>query len=95
MECEAYLNRADHSILYDSKYRNFLRMRDLGVAYDGHNEYYPSRTLDQSYYGKINDLAEKDNDQVVFRFMGRTQSKFGLKVVTVPQLWLWKIDKSQ
>ncbi|CAN8097527.1 unnamed protein product [Discula destructiva] len=53
------------------------------------------RTLDQSYFLKMDDTSERDQDQVVYRATRRPWSQ-GMgnvtRVVMVDQLWLWILD---
>lgn len=53
------------------------------------------RTLDQSYFLKMDDTSERDQDQVVYRATRRpwVQGMGNLtRVVMVDQLWLWILD---
>lgn len=50
------------------------------------------RTLDQSYYWKLENTTPRDQDQVVYR---GTNDRFKHRqLVMVDQLWLWILDES-
>ncbi|KAF2660828.1 hypothetical protein K491DRAFT_754342 [Lophiostoma macrostomum CBS 122681] len=58
---------------------------------------YLDRTLDETYYPGLdqNSLEERNRDQVVAREYTRTREfchEADHPVLTVPQLWLWKLD---
>lgn len=54
------------------------------------------RTLDQSYYWKLQNTDNRDEDQVVFRATQEGKSIFrSTRVVMVDQLWLYILDESK
>lgn len=49
----------------------------------------PRRTLDQYFYSHLGNTAERDSDQVVFRY---TKNQTQPKLFMVDQLWLWVLN---
>lgn len=53
------------------------------------------RTLDQSYYSKLNNTGRRDEDQVVYRGTKAGNNIYRTtRVVMVDQLWLYVLDDS-
>ncbi|KAH8602515.1 hypothetical protein B0O99DRAFT_587613 [Bisporella sp. PMI_857] len=93
-----FLNSADLPIYQPKK--GIVRLKvsaiPLGDTYDYlyHDPpLHSRRTLDQSYYWKLNDTGLRDRDQVVYRAT-RTgnDTKKTTRVIMVNQLWLYILD---
>ncbi len=58
-----------------------------------------SQTLDQFHYQFLDDTTERDDDQVVSRYIKESRKKAGLNpevkkaILRVDQVWLWVIDQ--
>ncbi|KAF7897210.1 hypothetical protein EAF00_005438 [Botryotinia globosa] len=56
--------------------------------------FHPRRTLDQSYYFKLENTDSRDKDQVVSRGTNeRRKTNGGTRVVMVDQLWMYILDE--
>lgn len=65
-----------------------LLIRGYGVAErDGQVPLQPRRTLDQYFYSHLDNTAQRDRDQVVFRYTNTGNQ--GPKMFMVDQMWLW------
>ncbi|KAI1800722.1 hypothetical protein F4811DRAFT_495067 [Daldinia bambusicola] len=52
-----------------------------------------SMTLDQYYYPTIYDTDERDNDQILSKFLKEKDELGHKKILLVNQLWMWIIDE--
>ncbi|TEY39017.1 hypothetical protein BOTCAL_0472g00040 [Botryotinia calthae] len=56
--------------------------------------FHPRRTLDQSYYFKLENTEPRDKDQVVYRGTNERRKIYGsTRVVMVDQLWMYILDE--
>jgi hypothetical protein len=59
-----------------------------------------SRTLDQFYYHSLENTTQRDEDQVVTRYINKIKKETPLNsngetaILRVDQVWLWVIDDS-
>lgn len=53
-----------------------------------------SMTLDQYYYPTIANSDERDNDQVLSKFLNEKDGLGRKKILLVNQIWIWIIDES-
>lgn len=60
---------------------------------NGEPSFHPRRTLDQSYYFKLDNTDSRDEDQVVYRGTKAERKIHGnTRVIMVDQLWLYILD---
>ncbi|KAI9646050.1 hypothetical protein NHQ30_005488 [Ciborinia camelliae] len=58
--------------------------------------FHPRRTLDQSYYFKLENTESRDRDQVVYRGTKERRKIHGsTRVIMVDQLWMYILDESR
>lgn len=62
---------------------------------------HPRRTLDQFYYGSLNDTSSRDADQVISKWAnlksgndGRETAESESLMIMIDQLWCWVLDNS-
>ncbi|KAF4958663.1 hypothetical protein FGADI_2211 [Fusarium gaditjirri] len=50
-------------------------------------------TLDQFYYPVLQDTSQRDNDQVLSRYLEWKERKSAKRILMIGQLWLWILDE--
>jgi hypothetical protein len=59
----------------------------------------PRRTLDQYFYSHLKNTTQRDQDQVVYRYMKKYSRRYGYtsgpKILMVDQLWLWILNEGE
>lgn len=76
-------------------------MEDFLAQYLHKDSLHPRRTLDQFYYGSLNDTSSRDRDQVISKWTGSIVGNDGRAaavddslMIMIDQLWCWVLDDS-